>query len=203
MPATGFKQVMINQRSGFCHNCNANVVHIRTFRRRIWYRFDQWSHSFFGKLGLGPWCCVDCKETNWTLAPTNPQVKSISDKTDSAAETQRVGNYLRTDHSLTHQIAQSNRFSTKFRQSVAEKLMRGKSTIRQTSIDLGISTKTLEQWIEEFEQDQLGPNLTKQGSSDNSIIPRPASLPRDKSVDYGSSDTVGKVIEGCAIRKPR
>lgn len=194
---------MINRRSGFCRNCNANVVHIRTFRRRIWYRFDQWSNSFFGKLGFGPWCCVDCKERGWKLSPTNPHVKTISDRADTPAEPQRVGNYLRTDQSLTHQRAQSNRFSEKFRHGVAEKLICGKTTIRQMSNDLGITVNTLEQWIEEFQQDQLGPNLTHPESFQDSSIPKPAGLMRDNSVDCDSSDGTGKVIEGYAIRKPR
>ena len=194
---------MINRRSGFCRNCNANVVHIRTFRRRIWYRFDQWSNSFFGKLGFGPWCCVDCKELSWKLSPANPQVKTISDKTVPLSEPQRIGNYLRTDQSLTHQRAQSNRFSKKFRQSVAEKLICGKTTIRQMGNDLGITINTLEQWIEEFHQDQVRSDSKYLESSEDSSIPKPAGLMGNKSVDCEASDATGEVIHGFAIRKPR
>ena len=71
------------------------------------------------------------------------------------------------------------------------------------SNDLGITVNTLEQWIEEFQQDQLGPNLKHPESFQDSSIPKPAGLMRDNSVDCDSSDGTGKVIEGYAIRKPR
>lgn len=69
--------------------------------------------------------------------------------------------------------------------------------------DLGITINTLEQWIEEFHQDQVRSDSKYLESSEDSSIPKPAGLMGNKSVDCEASDATGEVIDGFAIRKPR
>ncbi len=192
---------MINRRTGYCKNCNSNVVHVRTFKRRFWYRWDQWTNSYFGKLGFGPWQCVDCKQSRMRLLPKDESVKSITDKEEKSSGPTRVGNFLRTDRALAHSLAQSNRFSKKFRLSVAKKLLSGKSTFSQIGNDLGLNQQTLEHWIEEHHAHQA----TQPGRSNTAslINSNPAGLESPEPVDWSAEDADGLIIDSKAIRKAR
>ena len=135
------------------------------------------------------------------LLPKDDSMKSVSDKEEPTSGTKRVGNFLRTDQALAHSLAQSNRFSKKFRLSVAEKLLKGRSTINQVGNDLGLTQQTLEQWIDEHHAHQA----TQQGrpNSASLITSKPAGLEPQEPVDWNSQDAEGKIIDSKAIRKAR
>ena len=136
------------------------------------------------------------------LLPRDESMKSVSDKEENTSGTKRVGNFLRTDRALAHSLAQSNRFSKKFRLSVAEKLLNGKSTISQVGNDLGLTQQTLEQWINEHHAHQA----TQPGRSNSASLitsSKPAGLEPQEPVDWSSQDAEGKIIDSKAIRKAR
>ena len=135
------------------------------------------------------------------LLPRDESMKSVSDKEEKTSGTKRVGNFLRTDRALAHSLAQSNRFSKKFRLSVAEKLLNGRSTISQVGNDLGLTQQTLEQWIDEHRAHQA----TQQGRSNSASLftSKSAGLEPQEPVDWSNHDAQGKIIDSNAIRKAR
>ena len=74
--------------------------------------------------------------------------------TESSSKFEHVGNVTRSDDSLLVRKGRAARYSKKFRESVVERLLTGKSTITQLRKELGLSERDLLDWIEDKEAEQ-------------------------------------------------
>lgn len=79
--------------------------------------------------------------------------KSTTTKSNATEEPdvefEHVGNVTRGDDSLLVRKARAARYSKKFRESVVERILTGKSTISQLRNELGLSERDLLDWINE------------------------------------------------------
>ncbi len=192
---------MINRQTGFCSNCNSNVVHVRVFQRRMAYVLDRLTLSFFGWLGLGPWQCVDCGDRNMTLLPVHRSARNIAEESDTLDLAQSVGNFIRTDQSLAHAVSDESRFSRKYRSGIVEKLLEGKSTVTRTCQELGVSELVVQRWLRDYMQEQLD-RVAKQAQG-SLILANSAGSPADDQLDCATDEVAGLVIDSSAIPKPR
>lgn len=193
---------MVNRQTGFCENCNSNVVHVRVFQRRFWYWLDRMTFSFLGCLGMGPWQCVDCGDRNMWLLRIRKAARAISEKSDTVDTSQPVGNYLRTEQSLAHSVSDESRFSEKYRIGIVEKLLEGKSTVSRTCNELGVAELTIQRWMKEYMQQQLD-KVTK-AAAGSLIAANPAGSEAPEPVNWSADELAGgTVIESSAVRKPR
>jgi transposase-like protein len=192
---------MVNRRTGFCENCNSNVVHVRVFQRRLIYRLDRLTGSYFGRLGFGPWQCVDCGHRRMRLLPVQPSARTVSEKAENDDVSHSVGNFIRTDQSLAHAASDKYRFSDKYRRGIVEKLLQGQTTVSRTCQDLDVSELEIQQWIREYLQHEL--DRVARASGGSLIVPDASGSSSPEPVNWSPEETDGPVIDSTAVRKPR
>ena len=143
---------------GFCPMCMQNVEHVRKFSSPFFWMLDLFSLRIFKLLRFGPWYCFQCERKTFYLhwcrrsAPTyhsdtsevNFSPKSSS---ESASDSQSIGNYLRNEQSLVMKDKRSNRYSQKFRDSTVARILSGAATIAQVRHELNVSEQDIINWI--------------------------------------------------------
>jgi len=192
---------MNNRLTGYCGNCNSNVVHVRLFQRRFFFMFDRITFGFFGRLGLGPWQCVDCGTRHMTLTPKQKDARSISEQAEAIDPGKPVGNYIRTEHSLAHAASSKTRYSQKFRMGAVEKLLKGKSTVTRTCQELGVGELEIQSWIKDYLQVEL--NKVSRAAQGALIQTGTTGSQSPEPIDWRGEESSGPVIESTAVRKPR
>lgn len=192
---------MTGRSKGYCENCNSNVVHVRSFHRRLAYFMDRITGSFLAKFGIGPWQCVDCGYRRLRLLPSMESARKISDRPESVDASVPVGNFLKTEHSLTHATTDADRFSEKYRIGIVEKLLKGTSTFSKVCSELSVSEIELQRWIKDYLQLQLD-NVVAANSTDL-ISTEYAGVSDHRPVNWTEETRQDTVIESTAVRKPR
>ena len=147
-------------KTGYCKSCMSNVRHRRSLRSPFFPGFDLITLRIFKSLGLGPWYCIGCGHKRLLVSGARAQAgtfepgsaKDPQPEGNQEEEVERVGNYLRTDHSLVDQTTRKSRYSTKFRDGIARRVLTGRSTKSQASRDLGIREIDVQIWIDDFHQ---------------------------------------------------
>ena len=199
---TSWRQwIMINRETGFCSNCNSNVVHVRIFKSRFTYWIDRLTFSFLAMLGIGPWQCVDCGTRNFLLpAKKEDAQRKISEKEEQPKPDMAVGNFIRTEHSLAHAVSDESRFSIKYRMGIVEKLLSCKQSVSKTCQELNVSEIELQRWIKEYLQREI--DKATAAASGAVIIREDAGHEAPEPVDWSPEENLGLVIESTAVRKP-
>lgn len=133
----------VTYKLGFCRFCHINVQHFRGKKPVKSRALDLLSLYV---LNFGPWYCAQCENRSRCL----PRIrKSEPTKKRIDEGTERVGNFIRSDGSLVLRKKRSGRYSAKFRQGVVHRLLNGKTTIGQLTIELEITEYDLLSWVAE------------------------------------------------------
>ncbi|MGI9519225.1 MAG: transposase [Pirellulaceae bacterium] len=192
---------MVNRRTGYCCNCNSNVVHVRAFESRIAWILDRLTLGILGLFRIGPWKCVDCGQGSLLISKSTEAIRSVSEKREVADESAAVGNFIKTDMSLAHAANNANRFSEKYRIGIVEKLMQGKSTVSRVCHELGVSELELQKWIKAWTEQEIRRQVELQAG--RLIIADDSSSESFDSEDWSGERPGGLVIESKAVKKPR
>ena len=124
------------------------------------------------------------KRKTKVLEPSAAQAEAESARA-SQPEFEHVGNVTRSDDSLLVRKARAARYSKKYRESVVERIMSGKSTISQVRKELGLSERDLLDWLNDrmIKQDQQIVKLTQ-------VVEAVKSLTNDSSILNPANDKV-------------
>ncbi len=191
---------MVNRRTGYCCNCDSNVVHVRAFESRAAWMFDRLTLGAMGLLKIGPWKCVDCGNSSLLISKSTEAIRSVSEKQEIADESAAVGNFIKTDYSLAHAASNADRFSEKYRNGIVERLLNGKSTVSRVCEELGVSELELQKWIKAWTAQEIRKQVEIH-SGRMIIAGEPADL--HESPDWDVDAPEGLVIESKIVPKPR
>ena len=191
---------MVNRRTGYCWNCDSNVVHVRAFESRVAWMLDRLTLGVLGLIRIGPWKCVDCGNSSMLISKSTAAIRSVSEKQEVDDEAAAVGNFIKTDLSLAHAATDTERFSEKYRNGIVEKLLNGKSTVSRVCHDLGVSELELQKWIKAWTDQEIRRQVELQAG--RIIIADESASDSLDSEDWGV-DSPGLVIESKAVHKPR
>lgn len=145
---------------GYCRQCQANVQHVRSVRRRL----SRWVDSIAGGLlrwvGVGPWYCVSCARRSLLFTPPRKDVGTYNPRSNKIAsagsdDCERVGNFLETDISIVTRSVRNRQFSEKYRREIVESLLDGSASFSQLRSQLEISELDLQAWIAGYHQSRL------------------------------------------------
>jgi transposase-like protein len=199
---------MINKRrTGYCRICDSNVVHTRTFDNRFAWQIDRLTLGMFGLwhlVHMGPWRCVDCGHRQLLIRPNADARRRINEKQGAPDETAPVANFIRTQQSLVHTLADTSQYSDKYRAGVVQKLLNGESTVSRVCAELQISELDVQQWIRAWVETEL----TRAGDASRlaaagTIVPA-GNLPEtddDRPLTWDRDIRPGRVIESQVVRK--
>lgn len=129
---------------GYCNSCRRNVQHYRGPKSRPARVFD--CASLF-VLNFGPWYCSYCDKRTRSLPWVRKRKASNSQHNDRLGDTERVGNFIRSDGSLVMRKKRAGRYSKKFREGVVQRLLNGRTTISQLTVELEVTEGDLIGWI--------------------------------------------------------
>ncbi len=192
-----------NRKPGYCSNCNSNVVHVRAFNSPVAYRLDRMSFSLLGLLNVGPWRCVDCGFRRLLVRRPRQWARVIAEES-MANDDQAISNFLRTDKSLAHAAANSERFSEKFRFGIVDKLLAGTTTISQCCSDLHVSELEIQMWIRDFLQHQIEKAATNPAQPPTAALPDESDRAnRGHGLTQFDDPGSGMVIESSVVRKSK
>ncbi len=132
---------------GYCHSCGRNVQHFRGPKSMV-MKFRDFTTLYI--LNFGPWYCSHCEKRTECLPrirsnePTNPVIS------DRLTESERIGNYIRTESSLVLRKKRAGRYSKKYREGVVVRLVTGKTNVAQLTIELNVTESDLMAWVAEL-----------------------------------------------------
>lgn len=132
---------------GYCRSCGRNVQHFRG-PKSIATKFRDLTTLYI--LNFGPWYCSHCEKRTKCLPrirnrePTNPVIS------DRLTESERIGNYIRTESSLVLRKKRAGRYSKKYREGVVVRLVTGKTNVAQLIVELNVTENDLMAWIAEL-----------------------------------------------------
>lgn len=134
---------------GYCHACRRNVQHYRGPKSR-WAQTMDVVCVFI--LDFGPWYCSYCDRRTNSLPWVRKRKASNSQHNDRVDGTDRVGNFIRSDGSLVLRKKRGGRYSKKFREGVVQRLLTGRTTIAQLTVELEVTEADLLAWIHDVLQ---------------------------------------------------
>ena len=180
-------------RPGYCKACIKNTPHHRYVQSYVFRIVDHATSPLTFRLGIGPWYCSNCDRRSWILGKPDKNAASIDFQDSGEPGIEKVGNFIRSDHSLVVRRARSSRYSQKYRDGVVTRLISGNVSIYDLSRELNISDRDLVDWIADMlsrkqeKIDELNRILSamQQNSSQQRIGLEPVSFEDDERVVEG------------------
>ena len=126
---------------GFCKYCHINVQHFRSAKTLRARALDLCSLYI---LNFGPWYCGQCERSRKFLRWVR-RSEPVKNRIDDGGEP--IGNFLRSDGSLVMRKKRSSRYTQKFREGVVDRLLNGRTSIGQLTIELEVSEADLLAWV--------------------------------------------------------
>jgi hypothetical protein len=141
-------------KEGYCNWCANNADHGRYSSSVFAAAFHALVRMMSGGSSYGPWYCSECRRVSKLL---NPPVESHTIR--------QVGHAVGGNESVAHPMLHprspedtvvtlssesTQRFSQKYRNAIARKILDGSSTFKQVSEELSISKKEAWSWLVEL-----------------------------------------------------
>ncbi len=148
------------KRKGFCRGCVQNLCLVRQIDSRLFRILDWFTLRAVSLLKLGPWKCPYCGTRSFLL--TYP-IRGIRDFESDQHKDARIeeemphGNFIVQRDSLVSIQENEDRFSQKYRDGVAQKILKGEAMISQVCRELNVGERDLTSWVRQYvdQQQQL------------------------------------------------
>ena len=179
-----------NAFTGYCSSCMKNIPHVCLIQNP-WIRFfDSLTFNFARIFRLGAWHCIQCGQTSFHLKTVRREAPTFQ-LPDQSPETEAtpVGNFLKSERSLTLRSQRTHRFSLKFRDSIVLRLLSGSSTMSQLGRELNVSEVDLVDWLADYvcRKDE---KIRELESIINRSPPLQNLLAQNESISYSSEDAI-------------
>ncbi len=145
---------------GYCYTCMANVEHVRSISSPILRMLDRLSLRVISVFGFGPWYCISCSTRRLLFPPyrrsaINYDPRARTSQPIEEQEIEALGNLFLSSVSLVQRSERAKCYSEKFRDGVAEQLLKGTATFSQVRERLNVTDLDLQDWIARFHGKQL------------------------------------------------
>ena len=150
-------------QSSYCGICLKNVPHRRYIRSASGRWLDRHFGNWARRIRLGPWYCIHCDNCQLFLAAVNADADDyrvvdpgeidddhrphLAARDRGSADAEVVGNFLKTEQSLVHRSHRSERFSTRFRDDLVDRLLQGRLTLNDLRAEHQVSEREVLDWI--------------------------------------------------------
>ena len=147
-------------QNGYCDQCLYNIEHVRSVKDPIARALDGATWKITRFLGIGPWYCISCGSRKLLVPTYRRNVKNYDPRVAEPPkpkpdEFDRVGNFIQTDLSLKVRADRKGRYSEKFRDSVVEKLLGGKTKFSEIRNEIDVSEQDLQSWIARYHEKRI------------------------------------------------
>ncbi len=130
-------------RTGHCKKCERESLHSHEAAGGEWL-FHFLTFHLLPRIGVGNWVCVDCYSARKFLNVLG----TVSNQGDSANSTFELdGNYLLKDYSLVRKSLRHCRYTTKFRDSIVDRLVNGQVDLPTIRSELHVRDSDVMTWI--------------------------------------------------------